>query len=343
MKRMHSTDIMHFIRQFATLLSAGVPAVRSCEIIESSQQHRGLSSLLHQLKRDMLAGNSLYAGFARHQDQFNPLVCQLIRVGEETGKLDDSLQRIALYLEKKYALKQQIQRALFYPTLTAMIAFIITLGMLLFVIPRFAELFQASSIILPWWTRVIFAISFFLRHQALTVFLFLTISISLSLYFLPEINVSATCKNILLRLPIMNKLQHQITLTRLTRNLAITFSAGLSLPDAIQLCMTGPPSLKKQLLHLQTSILGGLPLHQAMQHCSSFPRYMIQMIHVGEESGKLDTMLHHLADKMESDLQHRINQLSQLLEPLIMVTLGVVIGGLVIGMYLPIFKLGSAL
>ncbi len=343
MKRISLVDIMLLMRQFATLFAAGVPIVRSCDILESSQQHNELSSLLHQLKHDMLAGKSLHSGFVRHSHWFNPLVCQLIRIGEETGKLDDSLQRIAHYFEKKYALRQQIQRALFYPALTAGVACLITLGMLLFVIPHFAALFETSSIVLPRWTRIIFAISFFLRHQAIIIIIFTAAAAAVWLYFLPDVSLSTAWENMLPRLPMINKHHRQLMLARFTRHLAITFSAGIPLPDAIQLCIHGSSSLATQLAYLQTSIHAGLPLHQAMQSVSCFPAYMVQMIKVGEESGKLDTMLLHLADKMEADMQHTMNQLSQLLEPLIMVTLGVVIGGLVIGMYLPIFKLGSTL
>lgn len=340
---MSATDIMLLMRQFATLLSAGVPAIRSLDIIESSQHHLGLSSLLHQLKRDMLAGKSLHAGFNRHHDYFNPLICHLIKIGEETGQLDNCLLRIADYLEKRQSLKKQIQRALFYPALTAIIAILITTGMLLFVIPRFAELFQTSSVALPWWTRCIFALSSFACHQGIYLILCLIISVIAGIYFLPTARQSHTWHTLLAHLPITKTVLHQKSLTSFTRSLALSFAAGITLPDAIGLCLSSASPLTPTLYQLQTSILAGLPLHKSMQPLASFPAYMIQMIKVGEESGKLDTMLLHIADKMEADLAHYLNQLSQLLEPLIMLTLGVVIGGLVIGMYLPIFKLGSAL
>lgn len=343
MKRISATDIMLFMRQFATLLAAGVPAIRSCDIIESSQRHLGLSSLLHQLKHDMLAGKALHTGFSRHRHYFDSLICHLIKVGEETGHLDNCLHRIADYLEKRQALKKQIQRALFYPALTAAIAVIITTGMLLFVIPRFAELFQTSSLALPWWTRCIFALSSFICHQGIIILLCLTASIAATLYFLPAARQSHTWHTLLTRLPIVNTVLHQKTLASFTRSLAMTFAAGINLPDAIALCCSDTSPLTPALYQLQAGILAGLPLHKSMQPLTCFPAYMTQMIKVGEESGKLDTMLLHIADKMEADLEHHLNQLSQLLEPLIMLTLGVVIGGLVIGMYLPIFKLGSVL
>jgi type IV pilus assembly protein PilC len=343
MKQISATDIMLFMRQFATLLAAGVPATRSCDIIESSQQHLGLSSFLHQLKHDMLAGKSLHAGFNRYRDHFDPLICHLIKVGEETGQLDSSLLHIADYLEKRHALKKQIQRALFYPALTALIALLITTGMLLFVIPRFAELFQTSSVVLPWWTRCIFALSSFARHQGAILLLLLAAAAVIIFYSLPSARQWHTWHTLFTHLPIANTVLQQKSLTSFTHSLAMSFSAGITLPDAIALCFSDTSPLTPTLYQLQTSILAGLPLHKSMQPLTCFPAYMVQMIKVGEESGKLDAMLLHIADKMEADLAHHLNQLSQLLEPLIMLILGVVIGGLVIGMYLPIFKLGSAL
>lgn len=336
--RITSFDITIFLRQFATLLTAGIPILRCCEMLEKSQVKISMRVLIYSIKRELLSGKDLYSSLYYHQQYFDALTCQLIKIGEHTGKLDITLQMIADEHEKQLAFVKRIKQALFYPCIISVMALVITTSMFLFVIPRFAELFTDTHVPLPTLTLWLFSLSLMLKKHCI-------------LLFLPAIFILLILikKNILLRyfskLPLIHPFLQKIILARFARHLAMTFSAGIPVMSALKLMMHSHTSMEftQAIIHLRTRMNTGLQLHQAMQTLPYFPDLMVQMVKMGEESGSLDTLLIKIADFFESDIEQLVSQFSQLLEPLIMLILGVLIGGLIIGMYLPIFKLGSVM
>lgn len=336
-------EIMRFMRQFATLINAGITPVIACDIITGGLTHLGMTSLVYQIKHDMLAGKSLYVSFARHSLHFKPVICQLIRVGEETGTLDQTLDQAARYLEQQENFKKSIRQMLVYPAITASTACLITLSMLVLVIPRFASLFEATNVHLPLWTRFLFALSAFLiDHSAMLVTGIASIVVFIVYSFPPETWQSQFLK-LLKSLPVIRSHHQQCQLTAFTTQLAVTFNAGIPLPDALTLCKPERGQLERAVHQIRAGILAGQPFHACMQTQPSFPPFLTQMIKAGEASGKLHSMLQHIALELENDTRQQLQQLTKLLEPLIILTLGVVIGGVIIGMYLPVFQLGSAL
>jgi len=338
-------DIAVFLRQMATLITAGIPLIKSCDILEKSQVKTALQLLIYSIKREILTGKDLFFSLRHHHHYFDEMTCQLIKIGEHTGKLDTMLCMIASHKEKKLAFKRQVKQALFYPCMITITTIIVTLCMFIFVIPRFAELFHDSQIHLPLLTTWIFFLSSKLQQH--TYFIFAPI-LFIVLVILSSKLSSSLKKNItlfLIKSPIINTCVQKVILARFARNVAITFAAGMPITEALRLAMnaSGHSEFAGLASTLRNKINSGLQLHQAMQTLSYFPDMMIQMVKIGEESGMLEHMLNKLADFFESDIDHWVGQLSQLLEPLIMLVLGVLIGGLVIAMYLPIFKLGSVL
>ncbi|TAK79237.1 MAG: type II secretion system F family protein [Gammaproteobacteria bacterium] len=347
-KQKHSIstrDTALFFRQFATLIAAGVPIIQSCTILEKSQEKTALRLLIYAIKRDILAGKTLSHCLQRYPHYFDPLTVQLIKIGEHTGRLDTMLLIIATHQEKHLAFRKRIQQALFYPVLILITALIITFCMFIFVIPRFAELFQDMQTSLPLLTRLIFYLSAKLRECLFPALALTLVLITLSIRGKYSTPIKRYFQHTFSTLPFIHTTLHKIKLTRFVRYLALTLTAGLPITDALALAgaSSQDPSFTTAILQLQSKIRTGLSLHRAMETLPHFPTLMTQMVKVGEESGKLESMLDKLADFFESDIDHLLHHLNQLLEPLIMVVLGVLIGGLVIGMYLPIFKLGSRL
>lgn len=333
------------MRQWATLMSAGVPLIQSCDVLEKSQVKIAIRLLIYSIKRDMLAGKELFYCLRSHPSYFDELTCQLIHIGGQTGKLDTMLNTIAELKEKTLSFKKRIKQALLYPCVTTMTALIVTGSMLIFVIPRFAELFQETKISLPFLTECIFYLS--TQSQKYAFLLVLPILLALLAYcYHPLLSyLKYISQQTFLYFPPFQRCLQKIILARFTRNLAITFAAGIPINEALKLAahtsVNTPFSESIQTLRFHLN--SGLPLHLAMEKLHTFPDLMIQMIKIGEESGMLVDMLNKTSDFFEADIDQHINQFNQVLEPLIMLVLGVLIGGLVISMYLPIFRLGSAL
>lgn len=344
-RRINALDITVFLRQLATLVTAGIPLLHCFEILEKSQVKIALRLLIFTIKRELLSGKNLHACLQHHPQYFEVITCQLIKIGEHAGKLDITLNMIAEEHEKFVAFKKRIKQALLYPCIIAVTSLIVTLSMFLFVIPRFAELFADTHISLPPLTRFLFYLSAILQQYNYVLclpFIFITF------IFLPakqSVQLKKAILKKILKLPLIQPMMQKMLLARLARNLAMTFSAGISITDALTLMMNSNANqeFSHVMMKLRAKINSGLQLHQAMQSLSYFPDLMIQMVKIGEESGLLDHLLNKIAGFFESDINHVLSQLNQLLEPLIMLVLGVLIGGLVIAMYLPIFKLGSAL
>jgi len=327
-------DLAVFFRQFATLISAGIPLLQACIISTSSQHNAVLNKLLSSIKRDLLSGKTLSQSLQQQTEYITPFIQQLIHISEHTGRLDHGLQNIALHLEKSAQLKEQIQRALFYPCLIIIIGLVVTLGMLIFIVPRFAELFHDFPQTLPAISRAIFWLSELTQSYAwLLPLLILAITLI----------IKKSTYTWLLRLPWIKHVYQTIHLSRFTRQLGMTLTAGIPINQALTLTCnpTQPTSFTIAIKRVNRQVRSGMRLHQAMLNAQCFPPLLIQMTKIGEESGQLDSLLLKSADIMDQEIERLLNRLIQLLEPLIMVILGVLIGGLVTGMYLPIFKLGS--
>ncbi len=340
-KKITSIDITLFFRQLATLISASIPIVQACHILANNQEKILLKSLINTLKEELTAGKGFVSGLRKHPRHFDELTCQLIQTGEYTGTLEIMLNRIAQHKEKILTLKNKIIQALFYPTIIVLVAIIVTMTMLIFVVPRFEEIFQTMQGKLPAFTQLVVAISTFFRHDAWLLAIPMT-GISLLIYYFKKIDA---LDRLILKFPLVGNFLQKIYIARFARNLAITFAAGVPITDALKIIAhaCGNHEYAIAILKLQTQIATGQQLHMAMQASSLFPLIAVQMVQVGEESGMLENMLNKIAELYESDIDHLIINLSYLLEPLIMIILGVLIGGLVIAMYLPIFKLGTVI
>jgi type IV pilus assembly protein PilC len=343
--KVKSRDIAIFLRQLATLISAGISIVQSFEILEKSQEKISVQKLICDIKREILTGKGLFHCLQQQKPLFDELTCQLIQIGENTGKLDSMLRMIATHQEKNIAAKLRIQQALFYPCIIIFIAITVSFSMFIFIIPQFAELFQETQVKLPLLTLWIFSISNFLNQNMIYLLLVGVISFIIIMCSRIKSHFFHLIKYIVIQCSPLKRCFQKIILARFARTLAITFSAGIPIDHALKLAASPSHHIEftDTVAKLRSKICTGVQLHQAMFCSPYFPSLMIQMIKIGEESGMLEQMLDKTADFFEADSDQLIARLNQLLEPLIMLILGAVIGGIVIGMYLPIFKLGSAL
>lgn len=332
-KRISKWDIALFFRQFAALIHAGIPIINACTILEADQ-HSALRTLINRIKYNLLSGKPLSTCLRSHPQYFDELIYQLVLISEHTGKLDTVLQMIAKHLEQQLLFREKIRRAMFYPCTVAIIGIIITLMMIIFIVPRFAVLFHDLPGELPFISQVIFQFS----ALASRILWLPPILAAIAYYVLRKKQVSVFNK-----LPVIKNLWRQIHITRFARQLGITLNAGIPITSAINLAQPPhhDPLFTNSIHQLSRLVRSGVPLYRAMQSFDIFPSMLTQMVQTGEEAGRLDDMLIHAANLLDADLKRLFDRLSQLLEPLIIVVLGVLIGGLVIGMYLPIFKLGN--
>jgi type IV pilus assembly protein PilC len=344
--RITTLDIANFFRQLSTFINAGIPLLTSLSFQAKNQHKPRLQALILALQQQIQMGQPFSKALASHPTYFDAAMCHLINLGEHTGKFDSILQTITLYLEKNLALKQRIKQALFYPCLIVLLAIIITFSLLYFVVPHFAFLFQDFFDTLPPLTLFIFTLSHCL-HEYLWLILFTLPSIFL-LFIIFETaskRLQQMIYTALPSLPILKRYYALIACARFSRHLALTYNAGIAILPALPLAAqaANTQTLKIAITVVTNKVRSGMPLSQAMASTNVFPPLFIQFVNIGEESGKLDLMLDKYADIAETNIDTLLQNLHQLLEPLIMLALGVLIGGLVIGMYLPLFKLGSIL
>lgn len=328
-------DLTIFLRHFATLITSGISILKSFDMLEKTQAKPAMRLLVYSIKRELLSGKDVYSSFSSHGNHFDALTCQLLKIGEHSGKLDLSLQMIADEHEKRLAFRKRMTQALAYPCLITLTAIIITISMFMFVIPRFAELFAGTELQLPTLTRALFFLSSMLNQYLIFIML----------PFFPLAFFRKKLSRQLVRLPPIHHFLQKLILTRFTQNLAMTFAAGIPITRALKLFMHSKilPEFDLVISTLHNRVNSGMQLHEALQTFPCFPDLMIQMVKIGEESGTLSQMLVKTASFLEADIEQLISHFCRLLEPLIMLVLGVLIGGLIIGMYLPIFKLGSSL
>lgn len=341
--KISSRDITLFFRQLATLIVSGIPVVQSFEILRQGQEKLQLRLLFNAIKNEIEKGKNLTQSLRKFPNYFDNLTCHLINMGEQTGTLDSMLKRIATHKEKQHVLKNKVIQALLYPAIVVLISLIVSVTMLIFVIPRFENLFLSMHNSLPEFTRLVIGFSKFIRNESWVGLLPIFAGV-LGWYGLKK-SFGFRCRfdHYILQFPWVGRIIKKVILTRLARNLAITYAAGIPITEGLKVItpISNNQDYIKALHVIQTRIIAGQQLHAAMQNSFLFPAMTVQMIKVGEESGALEPMLEKIAELYESEINDLVTNLEQMLEPLIMVILGVLIGGMVIAMYLPIFKLGT--
>ena len=338
-------DITLFTRQLATMMKAGVPLLQSFDIVGKGHSNPAVAKLLFDIKSDVETGSSLSQSFRKYPLYFDALFCNLIGAGEQAGILDSLLDRLATYKEKILAIKSKIKSALFYPVSIIVVAFVITAVIMIFVIPAFKELFSSFGAELPGPTLVVMAISDFFVEYWWAIFGSIGGAIWFFFYtWKRSIKMQSTMDRLLLKLPIFGHLIRIATIARFARTLSTMFAAGVPLVEALDSVAgaSGNRVYYDATKKIQSEISTGTSLTVAMQNSNVFPNMVLQMVAIGEESGALDSMLSKVADFFEEEVDDAVEALSSLMEPIIMVVLGTLIGGLVIAMYLPIFKMGEA-
>ena len=338
-------DITLFTRQLATMMKAGVPLLQAFDIVGKGHNNPAVAKLLGDIKADVETGSSLSASFRKYPLYFDALFCNLVGAGEQAGILDTLLDRLATYKEKIMAIKGKIKSALFYPISIIVVAFVITAVIMIFVIPAFKTLFEGFGADLPAPTLIVMAISDFFVTWWWAIFG--AIGGGLWFFFYTwkrSEKMQSTMDRLILKLPIIGDVIRKATIARFSRTLATMFTAGVPLVEALDSVAgaAGNRVYYDATKRIQSEISTGTSLTVAMQNSQVFPNMVLQMTAIGEESGALDSMLSKVADFYEAEVDDAVDAMSSLMEPVIMVVLGVLIGGLVIAMYLPIFKMGQA-
>ena len=337
-------DVTLFTRQLATMLKAGVPLLQAFDIVGKGHSNQAVSKLLGDLKSDIETGSSLSAAFRKYPLYFDNLFCNLIGAGEQAGILDTLLDRLATYKEKIQAIKGKIKSALVYPIAIIVVAFAITAVIMIFVIPAFKELFSGFGAQLPAPTLIVMAISDIFVKWWWAIFGSIIGGFWFFFYtWKRSEKMQSTMDRLLLKLPIFGSLIRKATIARFSRTLATMFAAGVPLVEALDSVAgaAGNRVYYDATKKIQSEISTGTSLTVSMQNTNVFPNMVLQMVAIGEESGSLDSMLGKVADFFEAEVDDAVGAISSLMEPVIMVVLGVLIGGLVIAMYMPIFMMGS--
>lgn len=343
-KKITDKDISLFTRQLATMMKAGVPLLQSFDIVAKGHANPSVSKLIQDIRADVETGTSLNQAFRKFPLYFDALFCNLVAAGEQAGILEDLLTRLAIYKEKTLAIKGKIKSALFYPVSILAVAFIVTAVIMIWVVPAFKDVFKSFGADLPAPTLFVMAISDFFVANWYLIFG----GLFAGLYFFFQswkrsVKMQRFMDTILLKAPIFGAVIRKATIARWTRTLATMFAAGVPLVESLDSVggASGNFVYLDATKKIQTEVSTGTSLTVAMQNADVFPNMVTQMVSIGEESGSLDQMLGKVADFYEAEVDEAVESLSSLMEPLIMVILGVLIGGLVIAMYLPIFKLGA--
>ncbi len=337
-------DIAVFSRQLATMLTAGIPLVQAFEIVGNGNEKAAMQRLILDIKADVEGGTSLHEALAKHPLYFDDLFVNLVEAGEQAGALESLLDKVATYKEKTEALKKKVKKALFYPAAVLVVAVIVTVVLLIFVIPQFEALYKGFGADLPAFTQFVIGISRFVQKDGLYLAVVLAGVIWAFFYFKKR---SRAMRQFLdraaLRIPIIGPILNKSAIARYARTLSTMFAAGVPLVEALESVAgaTGNIVYETAVLKMRDEVATGQRLQRAMEATGLFPNMVNQMIAVGEESGSLDEMSGKVATFYEAEVDNAVDAMSSLMEPLIMVVLGVLVGGLVIAMYLPIFKLGS--
>jgi type IV pilus assembly protein PilC len=343
-KKITPQDITVITRQLATMIDAGIPLIQSFDIVAKGQVNTRVRKLIEAVRSDVESGFTLAESLRKHPVYFNELYCNLVDAGEKSGSLEIMLDKVASYKEKIEIIKKKIKKALTYPIAVLVIAFLVSAGLLIFVVPQFEELFKGFGADLPAMTRAVIDMSEFFQAYWYFIFGVLGIAIYAFIYFKdhsPEF--AHTLDKLSLRMPIIGTILEKAAIARFSRTLSITFAAGLPLVEALKSVAgaTGNILYANATNTIREEVSTGQQMQHSMKNTQLFPNMVIQMVAIGEESGSLEQMLAKVADFYEEEVDNAVDALSSLLEPIIMAILGIIVGGLVVAMYLPIFKLGA--
>ena len=344
--KINPKDISLFTRQLYTMVAAGIPLVQALDMVAQGGKKLALQELIRQIKIDVESGTSLNESMGKHPAYFDDLFCNLVRAGEEAGVLDTMLEKVAIYKEKTESLKAKIKKALIYPASVVTVAIGVTAIILIFVVPQFESLFKGFGADLPAFTRMVIDLSRFVQAWWWVIFgILLGGSVAIINTHKRSLKVRRKVDQLGLKLPIFGTILELSANARFARTLSTMFAAGVPLVDAMGSVAgaTGNAVYSDATLDMRDAVSTGQQLNFAMRQTGLFPEMVIQMVAIGEESGSLSDMLAKVADFFEEDLDNLIDSLSTLLEPIIIVFLGVVVGGLVVAMYLPIFKMGKVI
>ncbi|QMV64259.1 type II secretion system F family protein [Pseudomonas berkeleyensis] len=343
-KKIKPLDIALFTRQMATMMKAGVPLLQSFDIIAEGFDNPNMRKLVEDLKQEVAAGNSFASALRKQPKYFDDLYCNLVDSGEQSGALETLLDRVATYKEKTEALKAKIKKALTYPTAVVVVAIVVSAILLIKVVPAFESVFSGFGAELPAFTQMVVGLSEVLREW----WMFALLGIFALGYVLKEANLRSekfrdSKDRLLLKVPIVGDILYKSSVARFARTLSTTFAAGVPLVDALDSVAgaTGNVKFRNAVGQIKNDVSSGTQLNFSMRSTNVFPTMAVQMTAIGEESGALDEMLAKVATFYEDEVDHMVDNLSSLMEPMIMAVLGVVVGGLVIAMYLPIFQLGN--
>jgi type IV pilus assembly protein PilC len=345
-KKISARDIAIFSRQIATMMKSGVPLVQSLEIIGNGQKNVRMKNLVEAVRIDIEGGSSIYESMCKHPIYFDELYRNLVRAGESAGVLETVLDTIATYKENLETLKGKIKKALFYPAMTIAVAILVSSVMLIYVVPQFEDVFKNFGAELPAFTQMIVAASRFLVDWWWLMLLAVGGTlVSFVFAYKRSANFRHTLDKLILKVPVIGLIMHNSAIARFSRTLAVTFRAGVPLVEALESVAgaTGNAVYEKAVWRIRDDVSVGYPVNMAMKQANLFPHMVVQMAAIGEEAGALDTMLFKVAEFYEQEVNNAVDALTSLLEPLIMVIIGVLVGSMVVGMYLPIFKLAATI
>ncbi|MHB8405992.1 MAG: type II secretion system F family protein [Gammaproteobacteria bacterium] len=344
-KRIKSADIAFFSRQLSTMMTAGVPLVQAIDIIGRGHTNPRMRDMVLGIKADVESGNTLADSLAKQPLYFDALFVNLIRAGEHSGALETLLDRIATYKEKTEAIKKKIKKAMFYPVAVLVVATIVTAILLIFVIPEFQSLFSSAGAALPAFTQMVVNLSKSVRTKG-WLYLILIVGIIVGIIQARKRSerFHELMDRMLLKVPVIGMVLNKAAIARFARTLSTMFAAGVNLVEALGSVAgaTGNIIYEKATLKMRDQVSTGQQLNLAMAQSGIFPHVVVQMIAIGEEAGSIDTMAAKVADFYEEEVDNAVDSMSSLMEPFIMVILGILVGGLVVAMYLPIFNLGNA-
>jgi len=339
-------DIAIFSRQLATMIAAGIPLVQAFEIVGGGHEKASMQKLILDVKGDIEGGTSLHESLGKHPLYFDDLYVNLVEAGEHAGALESLLDKIATYKEKSEALRKKVKKALFYPAAVLAVAVLVTTVLLLFVIPEFENLYKGFGADLPAFTQMVINLSRFVQHDGIYIAIVLGAAAWSFFYFKKRSKAMRQFLDRLsLKVPVIGPILNKAAIARFARTLSTMFSAGVPLVEALDSVAgaTGNIIFENAVLKMRDEVSTGQRLQRAMEDSGLFPNMVVQMIAVGEESGSVDEMASKVATFYEAEVDNAVDAMSSLLEPLIMVILGVLVGSLVIAMYLPIFNMGKVI
>lgn len=345
-QKITTEDISIFSRQLATMMAAGIPLVQAFDIVGSGHENQSMQKLIMSVKTEIEGGATLAESLAKHPVYFDDLFVNLVAAGEQSGALETLLDKIATYKEKTEAIKKKIKKALTYPAAVVSVAVIVTAILLIYVIPTFEALFSSFGADLPAFTRAVVDLSVFVRTKGWLLLIIFVGSIAALVYFKKRSRKFAhLLDRTMLKLPLIGEILKKAAIARYARTLSTMFAAGVPLVEALESVAgaTGNIVYQEGVLDIREEVSTGQRLARSMEMTELFPNMVVQMVAVGEESGSLDEMAAKVADFYEAEVDAAVDNLSSLLEPAIMAILGILVGGLVVAMYLPIFKLGAVI